>query len=203
VLQIYVFDAAGNQQSRTFRLNNSNSIFVAGGTLSFGVWHSLPSSTPSGSSNSSSSGVVSFGSQNRGLEDQALLFCSIFIQGNTLCNLLGQAVSLYYYLSCLNDIATSGSLASGMSSNVAFADKCQALLNLPQWPLQPLCNSFPFPGVDVPGWSGDNCTARCVFGQASPIDRNICVCGLGFYGPSCQQMLPGGFITTLTPSWVL
>jgi len=288
VLQLYVFDAFGSFQTRTFTLPNGNSIFLPGGTLSFAAWQSdligtIPSAgafegfideariyeqnsifdptlisqefgrnvqpdaanlvnlwkfddgtgsiafdtaTYSASApanlyltqapwlapvwvlsnapiagtpvtvSASSSSTAAFTAQQVALEDQALSLCSIFITGNAQCINLGLATSEFYYLSCLHDIATSGQLSAGMASNVAYANKCQSLLNLPSWPLQPYCNSFPFPGVHVPNYIGANCSVRCVFGTASPQNREVCVCSQGFFGPSCEQVCPGGAANT-------
>jgi len=136
---------------------------------------------------------VQIGSGSAALEEASMALCNMFMHGDNVCRLLGPATSQFYFMSCLNDIAISSNLANGMASTVAYADKCQSLLNLPDWPLQPYCNAYSqFPNVHVPGYIGVNCSVRCVFGIASTNNTEVCECQPGFFGSSCEQVCPGG-----------
>lgn len=134
---------------------------------------------------------------NKKLETTAKSFCvEVFFKSqiHDLCYSSLKAELEFYYLVCLNDVATTGHIRESLTAVITFSDHCQAVLNLTIWPAQPLCNKFS--GKQFPLWIGDNCNVRCVFGTADPDDRNVCVCSKGYWGSDCSKLCPGGIIST-------
>ena len=104
--------------------------------------------------------------------------------------LLNAAVIQFYFKACLFDVHSSNSLDSAYIALTSYADYCQAVLHLPSWPAQLLCQQFP---KSVPrGWIGPNCSVKCVFGSADRNNASLCVCHRGYWGEDCANECPGG-----------
>ena len=128
---------------------------------------------------------------NKTLETSAETFCTkILLAGplSSYCKNLGPGLATFYYRSCLQRIASFGSLYMSMEIIIAYADYCQAFNNLTVWPAKPLCNEFP--GRNFPIWFGDLCDRRCMFGEKRA--PRTCVCYHGYWGPECSRLCPGG-----------
>lgn len=132
--------------------------------------------------------------KNKTLQLEAELFCNRTLLMGPLysnCDSLGPGVSTFYFRSCLQRIASFESLYMSMEVIVAYADYCQAVNNLTDWPAKPLCNEFP--GRNFPIWFGERCDRKCVFGKK--LDSETCVCYHGYWGTECENPCPGGAVT--------
>lgn len=129
--------------------------------------------------------------KNKTFQMEAELFCNRTLLMGPLqskCQTLGPGVASFYFRSCLQRIASFGSLYMSLEVIIAYADYCQAVNNLTIWPAIPLCNEFP--GRDFPVWFGKDCDRKCVFGNK--INSETCICYHGYWGRECANPCPGG-----------
>ena len=92
----------------------------------------------------------------------------------------------FYFLVCVEAIATTGHVSAALTAVISFSDHCEAVLSLSFPPARTLCNKFP--GSRFPMWIGDHCDVKCVFGTADTKNRNLCVCDKGFWGEDCAKV---------------
>lgn len=106
------------------------------------------------------------------------------------CKHLGAIVE-FYYLTCVQSIASTRQFTSTVSVVAQFSDYCQTLLSLSIWPAQKLCNHFD--NTKFPKWIGDRCDIPCLFGNRDPENINKCQCYHGYWGVDCSEICPGGY----------
>lgn len=109
----------------------------------------------------------------------------------TVCKELSAELDMYYVV-CVQNTLASGNQQSSINAVIAFADRCQAVLNMTYWPAKSLCNILPNGKVTFPDWIGTNCETKCVFGATDQTQRTSCKCLPGFWGQECDQMCPFG-----------
>ena len=93
----------------------------------------------------------------------------------------------FYYEACIEEVSSSGSLDSALTTATAFGEECQAALNLSTLPGKDLCNVLPQGRFD--DWVGINCTTKCLIGWYSD---GACRCDGGYWGVNCSNVCPGG-----------
>ncbi|KAI8479536.1 hypothetical protein Bbelb_427260 [Branchiostoma belcheri] len=126
-------------------------------------------------------------------QHQVQEFCqSLFLDSDMSrsCAGLGVANTERYYLSCIYDIVRFNNFNRALYTVVAYADYCEAVLQLPSWPAQHLCHMFP--EMQFPHWTGTQCNVPCVGGYTSSEEPDQCVCYHGYWGPGCSHLCPGG-----------
>ena len=104
------------------------------------------------------------------------------------CNSLDSLVS-FMYMSCLNDAVDSDNVDNTLYSATTYAKECQEQENLPNVPIDSLCNLFGDNTYPVVG--GDNCTQKCYFGS---FKSSECICDFGYWGSECESECPGGHL---------
>ena len=132
--------------------------------------------------------------KNTTLQDLAEEFCHSVILAGPLydnCQSLGTAVAGFYYKVCLQDVASTQTLAIAIEAVIAYADYCEDVLDLNFWPARELCDLFPT--EYFPYWIGAKCNTPCVFGRTSMQNGSlVCACEDGYWGPACDGLCPGG-----------
>ena len=131
------------------------------------------------------------------IDPRDALFCrSVLLEGSLHdnCLKLGEPTVQSYYNTCLYDVSLSGRNNSAVDAVIAFADFCQQVLELVEWPARQLCNLFP--GKRFPNWIGSDCEKKCVFGypitEPNSTGSVACKCEKGYWGASCSGLCPGG-----------
>ncbi|XP_070533132.1 uncharacterized protein [Ptychodera flava] len=104
------------------------------------------------------------------------------------CGSLGDSIISSYYDKCVANVIASNSTEDAMEIVLDLAAYCQMILELPEFPAQPLCNEFD--DYDFPGWIGEDCDTPCDFGTNDPADSGLCVCQTGFWGEACNRTCP-------------
>ncbi len=105
------------------------------------------------------------------------------------CEDLGDILLQQYYEQCVMDVYYSGNQEAAQKALITFADYCQFVLDLDQWPAQSLCNQFEF---EFPDWIGSVCDVPCYFGRRESNNIESCICRDGYWGKSCDRECPGG-----------
>ena len=121
-------------------------------------------------------------------------FCHELILSGPLyssCKDLGPGITTFYFRSCIQRIAITGSMYMSMEVITSFADYCQVSFNLTEWPARLLCNAFP--GRPFPIWFGPDCNSKCLNGEK--VAPNKCTCHRGYWGKECSSVCPGGSLT--------
>ena len=129
------------------------------------------------------------------IRKQGLIFCTdLLLKGpmGLACSLINEGEKQFYMKQCLSVIIRTRQVSSALSTAIHYADHCQAILKLKKWPAQLLCNRFS--GRRFPNWIGDDCSVQCVHGSKDESDAYRCVCDFGFWGTSCNETCPGGFV---------
>ena len=108
------------------------------------------------------------------------------------CARIGNNIKQHYFTECLESILATDKESASLTVVINYADYCQAILQLEDWPARVLCNRFP--DVHFPRWIGTNCTVSCVHGRKASHDDNVCICDYGYWDATCNNACDGGFL---------
>ena len=106
-----------------------------------------------------------------------------------MCSSIGSSLRQEYYYDCVVDVYYSSDPQAALAPVTGFADYCQDVLDLVQWPAQSLCTYFP---NTFPDWVGTLCDKPCYYGSKSPDNPDVCACATGYWNKSCDEQCPGG-----------
>ena len=107
------------------------------------------------------------------------------------CSRVGDALVQSHREDCIKDVTDTGDKDAAVDSVVAFADYCEEVLAISEWPARQLCSHFTNT-ADFSKWIGAKCDKQCYFGHADAKDREVCVCNKGYWDTSCHSECPGG-----------
>ena len=108
-----------------------------------------------------------------------------------ICGDLSQASVDFFFLSCLHNVAATGTAESAFATLAVLVEYCQAIGGqAPDTSI--LCELST--NSSVPKWWLPTCT-NCVFGLPNPNDHDACTCLSGYWGDNCTEVCPGGHIT--------
>ena len=115
--------------------------------------------------------------------------CSKIFQEGSLYNECFNATggSEFYFDACVEEVSSSRNPDSAITTAIAFAEECQAALNLSHFPYNVLCSVLPPDNSDDVSWP--ICTPGCLMGWYSD---GACRCDSGYWGVNCSNLCPGG-----------
>ena len=128
------------------------------------------------------------------LRVSAQRFCEdIFLNGHVglVCKSILNETKQFFVSNCIAVVLKFQKMSAAVSVIAEYADVCQDVMSLDDWPARRLCNIFL--DVKLPGWIGENCTVKCDHGSRSHSNSEVCVCHSGYWGAACNETCDGGF----------